>query len=155
MVGGGGPDSIAERAGKERAGQTYIGNLSIAGATQPITRRRSSAVRQALDGWGVTTVVVPDPSHLPIYERLHEVRIAGRADDRRHRTSSRSARPDAWVWTGVDRAGPPVLVPAAARPPVAPVRPTARWPPSTRSTACVLAAPSATGDRLARDRRGA
>jgi hypothetical protein len=142
MVGGGGPGSISERAGKERAGQTYIGNLSIAGGPQAITRPEIVAVRQALDGWGVTTVVVPDPAPLPIYERLHEVRITAML------LSAAIGRPpirqaDAWVWTGVTSAGPPVLAPAAWSTACGAGPADGTVASIDRSTECVLAAPSA------------
>jgi hypothetical protein len=137
MVGGGGPDSIASRQGKERAGQTYISAVSIAGATQPITRGEVIAVRQALDGWGVTTVVVPDPSGLPLYERLRQVRLTVVL-----MTAATGERPirqaDAWVWTTVNRAGRPVLTPMAS---TACDRGPADGPVASiaRSTACVVA----------------
>jgi hypothetical protein len=106
MVGGGGPDALTERAGSEAAGQTAIGLLSVGGAGA-LTTGDVTVVRHALDGWGVTTVVIPDPAGLPRYEQLPQVRTTvvlmtaaiGRAPER---------RAGAWVWTGVDRAGPPV-----------------------------------------------
>lgn len=142
MVGGGGPGSIPQRAGKELAGQTYIGNLSIAGGPQAITRQEILAVRQALDGWGVTTVVVPDPAPLPIYERLHEVRITAMLLSAA--TGQRPVRQaDAWVWTGVEHAGPPVLA-SATWSTVCGAGPADGTVVSiTRSTQCVLAAASA------------
>jgi hypothetical protein len=140
MVGGGGPDSLASRAGKELVGQTYIGNLSASGGTQTISPGEIAAVREALNGWGVTMVVAPDPAPLPLYERLHEVRTTALLV-----TAATGEKPirqaGAWVWTGVDHAGPPVLASVA-------------WSTSCnvgpadgtvasidRSTACVLAAP--------------
>jgi hypothetical protein len=107
MVGGGGPDALTERAGREAAGQTAIGLLSV-GGSEDITAHDVTVVRNALDGWGVTTVVIPDPPGLPRYEQLPRVRTTvvlmtaaiGRAPAR---------RAGAWVWTGVDRAGPPVV----------------------------------------------
>ena len=109
MVGGGGPDALPARAGSEAPGQTDIGNLSISSAaSQAITPTEVAATRRALDGWGVTTVVVPDPTHLPTYEQLHLVRDATVL-----MTAATGQLPirqaDAWVWTGVDRAGPPIL----------------------------------------------
>ena len=142
MVGGGGPGSISEHAGKELVGQTYLGNLSIAGGPQAITRPEIVAVRQALDGWGVTMVVVPDPSPLPLYERLHEVRITAML------LSAATGRPpirqaDAWVWTGVDHAGPPVLAPATWSTACGAGPADGTVTSIDRSTACVLASPSA------------
>ncbi|MGH9079116.1 MAG: hypothetical protein ACRDYE_03355, partial [Acidimicrobiales bacterium] len=112
MVGGGGPGSIPSRAGRERAGQAVIARFSISAGPQPVTPGDIGPVRQALDGWGATTVVVPDPDHLPVYEQVHQVRstvllltaATGQSPVR---------RAEAWVWTGVDRAGP-ALHPSAA-----------------------------------------
>ncbi len=107
MVGGGGPNSIPERAGSEGAGQAVIGRFSISRGPQVVTPADIAPVRQALDGWGVTSVVLPDPDHLPVYEQVHRVRstvllmtvATGQAPERQS---------GAWVWTGVDRAGPPL-----------------------------------------------
>ena len=107
MAGGGGPEHA--RAGAERDGQRYLGNISVSQSPQTITTDEITAVRQALDGWGVTTVVIPDPAHLPLYERLHLVRTTTLLI-----TAATGRRPvhraDAWVWTGVDRVGPPLAV---------------------------------------------
>jgi hypothetical protein len=107
MVGGGGPDSILKRAGPERAGQTIIGNYSISAGPSDATPEEVTAVRHALDGWGVTMIVVPDQSGLPLYERVTQARSIVVL-----MTAATGQRPvrqaGAWVWTGVDRAGPPV-----------------------------------------------
>lgn len=112
MPGGGGPGSLLARAGPEREGQRDLGNLSISQSPQTITAEEITAVRKTLDGWGVTTVVIPDPAHLPLYERLHLVRTTALLI-----TAATGQRPvrqaDAWVWTGVDHAGAP-LAPSAA-----------------------------------------
>ncbi len=112
QVGGGGPGSIPSRAGRERAGQRYIGDVSVSKGSPVISPDGVSATRSALDGWGVTTIVIPDPGPLPSYERLHALRSAvvlmsaatGRAP-------ARSA--NAWVWTQVQRSGPPAPASAA------------------------------------------
>ncbi|MGA2838204.1 MAG: hypothetical protein ABSF84_16560 [Acidimicrobiales bacterium] len=113
MVGGGGPDSIAARAGTERAGQTYLSNVSLAGGPQPIVPGEIAAVRHALDGWGVTGVVLPDPRPLPEYERVFLVRtIVVLMTAATGQEPIRQA--GAWVWTGVDHAGP-AAEPSAAQ----------------------------------------
>jgi hypothetical protein len=108
MAGGGGPGALLSRAGKEAAGQKYIGGLSASGGPQAITPTEITAVRQALDGWGVTTIVIPDPELLPQYDRLREVRLTAAL-----MTAATGRQPvrqaNAWVWTHVDHAGPPVL----------------------------------------------
>jgi hypothetical protein len=113
MVGGGGPDSLLSRAGAERSGDRYLSQLSFSNGSQDIVAGEVGAVRSALDGWGVTGIVLPDPEGLPDYERMHAVRTAvvlltaatGRAPE---------YRAHAWVWTGVDHA-PPALDPTPAQ----------------------------------------
>jgi hypothetical protein len=138
MVGGGGPDSLAARAGTEAAGQADMGSLS-AGAAQSITPAEIGAVRHALDGWGVTMVVVPDPAGLPEYEQLRQVRtlvvLMSAATGQR---PLRQAH--AWVWTAVDKAGPPVLASAARSAACGTGRPDGTVASIGRSAACVLAA---------------
>jgi hypothetical protein len=107
MVGGGGPGSILSRAGRERAGQAYIGNLSLTQTPGPVTPEQVALTRRALDGWGVTMVVVPDTSRLPSYERLgNESYIAAVVTAAVGRAPVRQA--GAWVWSGVNHAGPSV-----------------------------------------------
>jgi hypothetical protein len=71
MPTGGGPGSVPSRAGPERAGQqVLVAGASVFAAPPPITPARVAAVRQALAGWGVTVVAVPDASYLvPPYDR--------------------------------------------------------------------------------------
>ena len=138
MVGGGGPGSIPPRAGKERAAQTYIGDCPSPSAAT-ITPGDISVVRRALEGWGVTMVVIPDPTGPPDLragapgESLATVMTAatGQAPFR---------QAGAWVWTGVDRAGPPSAstgrLTACAGGRVNTVAAV------NRATACVLAPPS-------------
>jgi hypothetical protein len=65
------------------------------------------AIRQALDGWGVTTVVVPDQPALPSYEHGRSVSYAVGLFTAALGTAP-SRQSDAWVWSNADRAGPPV-----------------------------------------------
>jgi hypothetical protein len=106
MVGGGGPNSTLSRAGAEREGQSFLANVSLAGGPQPIVDGEIAAVRHALDGWGVTGVVLPDPRHLPPYEQVFLVRTIVVL-----MTAATGRGPiytaGAWVWSGVDHAGPP------------------------------------------------
>jgi hypothetical protein len=102
LVGGSGPGSIPSRAGDERAGQAVIGAASFSLSGPPaVTAANVEAVRQALAGWGVTTVVVPDTSNLPRYERGTDpaaaVGLFTLAIGRAPRFVA-----DAWVWEGVD-----------------------------------------------------
>jgi hypothetical protein len=113
MVGGGGPDSILPRAGKEEVGQHILGDYSVSTGRSAPTLPEVTAVRGALDGWGVTTIVVPDPTRLPLYERVSHVRslvvlLTAATGERPVRQA------DAWVWTQVNHAGPAVFSSAAA-----------------------------------------
>ncbi len=140
MVGGGGPGSISERAGKEAwRDRTTSGSLSAFGSSQPITPKEILAVRHALNGWGVTMVVIPDPAPLPRYEQLGAVRETAVL-----MTAAIGAEPvrqaGAWVWSRVDHAGAPVLL-SVTRSTVCGAGPAVGSVTSIyRSTACVLAA---------------
>ena len=141
QVGGSGPGSIRSRAGKEAAGQSYLASIS-AGTHPELQPAGVAATRQALDGWGVTTIVVPDTASLPPYEQLGPVR-----DIVVLMTAATGTAPirqaDAWVWTDV-RASPAPARLSAARLTACTLGP--QWGPQAsiqRSAACVLAAPSA------------
>ena len=105
MVGGGGPNSLLSRAGKQEAGDRYLSYLSFAGGSQDIVPGEVAAVRSALNGWGVTGIVLPDPKGMALYDRTAAVRsivvlttaATGQVP---------SYRAHAWIWSGVDRAGP-------------------------------------------------
>lgn len=144
MVGGGGPDSISQRAGKERAAQSYIGALSFSSSPTTITPGDITVVRRALEGWGVTMVVVPDTAALPIYEQLHDVKsIATVITAATGRAPSRQA--GAWVWSGVNRAGPPVLASTGRLTACAGGSIQNTVAAVNRATACLLASPSVRG----------
>jgi hypothetical protein len=112
QVGGSGPESISSRAGKEKAGQKLLADVSIGGGWT-ITPNGVAVSRQALDGWGVTTIVVPDTHSLPTYERLRAVRSAVVL-----MTAATGELPirqaDAWVWTDVEKSPPPLVSSSAA-----------------------------------------
>ena len=61
-------------------------------------------MRGALDGWGVTGVVIPDPRHLPEYEQVFAVRSIVVLI-----TAATGQAPEyvagAWVWSSLHRAG--------------------------------------------------
>jgi hypothetical protein len=110
LVGGGGPEGLPVRAGKEQAGLVVVSraSFSLEGPPKP-TVANVMALRRALAGWGVTQVVIPDPATLPRYDRG---------------TSTPSAlglftlaigRPpqyvdDSWVWSGVRTPSPALLI---------------------------------------------
>jgi hypothetical protein len=107
MATGGGPESIPQRAGSERAGLDVITAASVVLSPQPpATPANIKAVRQALSGWGVTLVVLPDPSRLfPRYDRGSSTRWALGAF-----TLAIGREPvfqdDAWVWYDVQTPDP-------------------------------------------------
>ena len=141
MVGGGGPDSIPSRAGKERVGQGYLADISLAGGPQTISPGEVDAVRSALDGWGVTGVVLPDPRRLPEYEQVFAVR-----DIVVLMTAATGQAPTyvagAWVWTGVDHAGPASTLDAGALTACAGGGADGTPASVQASAACALAAPA-------------
>ena len=141
MVGGGGPDSIPSRAGRERGAQTYLSDISLSDGAQSIAPDAVTTVRSGLDGWGVTGVVLPDPRYLPAYEQVHLVRSIVVL-----MTAATGMAPTyvdrAWVWTGVDHAGPPAAAGAAqlARCALGPADGTVSS--IEASAACVLGSPA-------------
>ena len=108
MAGGGGPGSIAQRAGAERAGEVYLGMIGFSLSATPVYPPDVASVRSAVDGWGVTTIVLPDPAGLPSYARVYPVRSIAVL-----MTAVMGGPPTytagAWVWSGVDHAGPPLV----------------------------------------------
>jgi hypothetical protein len=107
MVGGGGPGIAPSRAGPERPGFDLLSRASLPlGPTPMPTAANLGAIRQALAGWGVTTIVVPDQPSLPTYDRGRPVPYAiglltaalGRAP---------TFESNAWVWNDVGRPGAP------------------------------------------------
>lgn len=112
---GTGPESIPQRAGPERRGLGVItSDALVLSPPEPATSGNVAAVRQALSGWNVSIVVVPDPTVLvPYYDRTARTAMAlalftaalGRPPQFRH---------DAWVWDDVRSPGRRLPVPAAA-----------------------------------------
>ncbi len=107
MAGGGGPGGLITRAGPEAPGQTVLGDFSTADdspSARPVTPDEVRAVRQALSGWGVTTVVLPDTHSLPAYVQVFQVRsivvlVTAATGERPIRQAG------AWVWDGVHISG--------------------------------------------------
>lgn len=110
MAGGGGPEATLSRAGRERQGQSVIRASSFSFLPRPdIDMAAVRAVRQALAGWGVTMVVIPDQPRLPVYEQVASAPYAVGLI-----TAATGERPveqaGAWVWAEVNRAGAPAPV---------------------------------------------
>ena len=106
MVGGGGPGITPSRAGPEAPGFDVLARASLPLGPAPLpTSANLRAIRQAVAGWGVTTIVVPDQPGLPSYDRGRSVPYAvglftaalGR---------SPVLQTSAWVWSDAGNAGP-------------------------------------------------
>jgi hypothetical protein len=120
MIGAAAPAGLLQKVGAGHDGAAVIAGVSrpsglaaVAHGAGPLSSASGigpadvAAVRQALDRWGVTTVVIPDQPSLPSYDQVPSVTLAAElmaAATARLPTH----RADAWVWTGVDASGPPV-----------------------------------------------
>ena len=107
-VGGAGPESVLSRAGSERKGQTVIVNDSSSpSGVELIGPDDVTAVRQSLDEWGVTMIVISAraPS---AYEQVTSVPYSVAL-----MTAATGQRPmeqlGDWVWSGVRHSPPPVV----------------------------------------------
>jgi hypothetical protein len=114
MVGGGGPGITPSRAGRETPGFNLLAQASLPLGPAPTPTAASlRAIRQAMAGWGVTTVVVPDQPALPTYERGRSVPYAvalfAAALGRAPVFSSNE-----WVWDDVAHPGVAVPMTTAA-----------------------------------------
>lgn len=101
QAGGGGPQGTAARAGKERPGFAVLASLGFGFTAPPTgTPAELAAVRQALRGWGVTMVVIPDQPGLPAVLRGHDPQYAAGL-----MTAVLGRKPifqdGAWVWSAV------------------------------------------------------
>jgi hypothetical protein len=114
MVGGGGPGITPSRAGPEAPGFDILARASLPLGPAPLpTKANLVAVRQALAGWGVTTVVVPDQPDLPTYDRGRSVPYAvGLFTAALGEAPTLQSR--AWVWRDVGHPEPPVPLTTAA-----------------------------------------
>ncbi len=105
MVGEGGPGGILLQAGKETDAATVLAALSAPNAVPPtLTAGAVTHVRQALDAWGVTMVVIPDQTDLPTYDQISSVTVAAALI-----TAATGQRPihqsRAWVWSNIGHTG--------------------------------------------------
>ena len=114
IAGGGGPEGVASRAGRADAGFTVLFGASLAlGPAPGPTPANLQAIRQALDVWQVTMVVVPDQPALPYYDQGRSPAYAvglmtaalGRPPHYQH---------SAWVWSSVGTGTPTPALPMAA-----------------------------------------
>ncbi|MGC8462140.1 MAG: hypothetical protein ACP5P9_00510 [Acidimicrobiales bacterium] len=128
MPGGGGPGVVPSRAGAERPGYELLARASDPLDPPPlITPATLAAMRGALAGWRVDTVVVPDAAGLPSYDRGRPVPYAVGL------FTAVTGRPPfeqdgAWVWqvrsavaAATGRVDPARAAHCLARPPAAPL----------------------------------
>jgi hypothetical protein len=110
MVGGGGPGVTVSRAGPETPGFEVLAAASVPlGPPPQPTAANLDAIRSAMTGWGVTTVVVPDQPEMPTYNQGRGVPYAvGLFTAALGQTPVHQA--GAWVWNRVVAAGPPVVI---------------------------------------------
>ena len=99
LVGTGGPSGVPQRAGRERPGDVVIGGISAPiGTNDRLQPGDITAVRLALDQWGVTMVVIPNQAGLPAYDQISSVTLAAGMV-----TAATGIQPTyqdgAWVWT--------------------------------------------------------
>jgi hypothetical protein len=106
MVNIGGPAGFVDHAGKERAGAAVIGETTQADSLGSLEFGDITAVRRALDKWGVTMIVIPDQTDLPLYEQTPSVVTAAAL-----MTAATGEQPvhqaQAWVWSAVRSAPAP------------------------------------------------
>jgi hypothetical protein len=108
MAGGGGPEGALSRAGNAEPGMALLSSSSTSfDAPAAPSAHDLRAVRHALALWGVTMVVIPDDTDLPIYEQLNNapyaIGLITAATGQRPRHQA-----DAWVWDHV-RSSPGAL----------------------------------------------
>jgi hypothetical protein len=110
MVGGGGPGITPSRAGPEAPGFDVLARASLPLSPPPMpTAANLRAIRLALAGWGVTTVVVPDQPGLATYNRGRNVPYAvGLFTAALGEQPTRQAK--AWVWNLAGELAPPVTI---------------------------------------------
>jgi hypothetical protein len=113
-VGGGGPGSIPQRAGRERPGFTVLAGATL--SVDPATAYLPATVaevRQAVIGWGTTLVVIPDQPGLPAYDQGNDtasvVALMTAALGEAPRYVAR-----AWTWPVVTHPSDSLVVPPDA-----------------------------------------
>lgn len=141
MATGTGPGNILGRAGAERAGQAVLAaGGGFLTTPAPPTARDIRSVRQALAGWGVTVIAVPEPRWVVApYDQAGTTAWAlglftaalGRAPQ---------FRGDTWVWTEVTPLGPSASLSSESFARCADAR-LVESPAHQAVPACILAAP--------------
>jgi len=110
LASGVGPEGSPSRAGKALGGQILLDDMSAPSVNVPVVDPGGiRAVRQAMDDWGVTTVVIPADEDAHRYEwRVISVPVA--VELMTLVTGERPVHQEhAWVWYGVKHDGPPAI----------------------------------------------
>ena len=69
LVSGVGPEGEPSRNGHDAPAQEFLDDLSAPAPTSPtVTPKAITTVRQAIDRWGVTTIVIPTDGNAPTWE---------------------------------------------------------------------------------------
>ncbi len=111
LVSGVGPEGDPSRSGRNASAQEFLDNLATPVSVPPVvTPGAITTVRQAIDRWGVTTIVIPTDGTVPPWQwRVNSVPISVA-----FMTLVTGMRPvlkdHAWVWYGVQSSGPPVTI---------------------------------------------
>jgi hypothetical protein len=115
IAGGGGPEGIVSRAGPEMAGYVALQTDSFSFVWAEATAANDQAVRNALAGWGVTTIVIPAPNSVPLGEHGWGASVLGAVGLITGALGRQPAIVDhALVWTDVQSPTPSVVVSGTA-----------------------------------------
>jgi hypothetical protein len=137
MVGGGGPASRVTPPGVESEGQKIVAKVSDLTGPVELTAQEIRQLRQALEAWGTTEVVLPAQSSLPAYEQvgsISSIAAVMSAATGRQPTHEKLA----WVWSGRIHGAAPV--PTGTRMYDCTVKGGDEPSAITAATACVLSA---------------
>ncbi|MGO8873603.1 MAG: hypothetical protein ACLQPH_19810 [Acidimicrobiales bacterium] len=111
MISVAGPTDALKRIKKrDRLGTSVINEaaLSTLPATELITTANVAALRQTMENLGATMVVIVAQPNLPPYDTVRSIPNAAMLVAAATGTAPQF-EDGAWVWTGVDKAGPSVL----------------------------------------------
>jgi hypothetical protein len=115
LVSGVGPEGDPSRGGVNAGAQEFLDSLSAPEVIGPkVTPEAISSVRDTMDRWGVTTVVIPTDGKPPTYLwRVNSVPLS--VAFMTAVTGTRPVEQDhAWVWYGLGTAPPPLILSTAA-----------------------------------------
>jgi hypothetical protein len=107
MAGTGGPAGTLPRAGRDAPGFAVLQDASAPVYPAPeLSASNLDAVRAAMRNWGVTRVVVPDDTGLPVYQRARGTPY-GVGFFTAVLGSAPAHQDGAWVWSDLGQSPPP------------------------------------------------